>query len=135
MLVTTGSLLPASTLARLRLAARANPLNQGSTRSITRTTLSRKARANDGVVYAGLNQILDRTTSTGTSGRSVNRSTPTRPVGLVCRLAGAPIREGSVTMTAFALACLALAGVSGQSEPHRAFSEHFVEANGIRLHY
>jgi pimeloyl-ACP methyl ester carboxylesterase len=33
------------------------------------------------------------------------------------------------------LACLALAGVSGQAESSRSFSEHFVEANGISLHY
>jgi pimeloyl-ACP methyl ester carboxylesterase len=38
-------------------------------------------------------------------------------------------------MSAFVLACLALAGVSGQTVSNRAFSEHFVEANGIKLHY
>jgi hypothetical protein len=38
-------------------------------------------------------------------------------------------------MSAFMLAYLALAGVSGQTESSRSFSEHFVEANGIRLHY
>jgi len=37
--------------------------------------------------------------------------------------------------SAFILACLTLAGVSGQTESSRAFSERFVEANGIRLHY
>ena len=40
-----------------------------------------------------------------------------------------------MTMSAFLLAYLALAGVSGQTESSRSFSEHFVEANGIRLHY
>jgi pimeloyl-ACP methyl ester carboxylesterase len=40
-----------------------------------------------------------------------------------------------VTMSAFMLAYLALAGVSGQAESGRAFSEHFVKANGISLHY
>lgn len=38
-------------------------------------------------------------------------------------------------MSAFILACLTLSGVSGQTESGRSFSEHFVEANGIRLHY
>jgi pimeloyl-ACP methyl ester carboxylesterase len=38
-------------------------------------------------------------------------------------------------MSAFILACLTLAGVSGQTESSRLFSEHFVEANGVRLHY
>jgi hypothetical protein len=38
-------------------------------------------------------------------------------------------------MSAFMLAYLALAGVSGQTESSRSFSEHFVKANGIRLHY
>jgi pimeloyl-ACP methyl ester carboxylesterase len=40
-----------------------------------------------------------------------------------------------VTMSAFMLAYLALVGVSGQTESSRSFSEHFVEANGISLHY
>ena len=40
-----------------------------------------------------------------------------------------------MTMSAFILACLTLAGVSGQTESSRSFSEHFVEANGVRLHY
>jgi pimeloyl-ACP methyl ester carboxylesterase len=38
-------------------------------------------------------------------------------------------------MSAFILACLPLVGVSGQADSSRSFSEHFVEANGIRLHY
>jgi pimeloyl-ACP methyl ester carboxylesterase len=38
-------------------------------------------------------------------------------------------------MSAFMLACLALAGVSGQTESSRSFSKHFVEANEISLHY
>src|SRR5687767_4596159 len=38
-------------------------------------------------------------------------------------------------MSAFMLAYLALAGVSGQTQSSRSFSEHFVEASGIRLHY
>ena len=45
------------------------------------------------------------------------------------------IPEGSVTMWAYTLACLMLAGVSGQAESTRSFSEQFVKANGIRLHY
>ena len=40
-----------------------------------------------------------------------------------------------MTMSAFILACLTLAGVSVQSESSRLFSEHFVEANGVKLHY
>ena len=40
-----------------------------------------------------------------------------------------------MTMCALMLAYLMLAGVSGQTESTRSFSEHFVEANGIRLHY
>ena len=38
-------------------------------------------------------------------------------------------------MSACMLAGLALAGVSGQTESSRSFSEHFVEADGIGLHY
>jgi pimeloyl-ACP methyl ester carboxylesterase len=38
-------------------------------------------------------------------------------------------------MSAFILTCLMAAGVSGQTESSRPFSEHFVEANGVRLHY
>ena len=38
-------------------------------------------------------------------------------------------------MSAFILACLTLAGASGQTASSRLFSEHFVEANGVRLHY
>ena len=38
-------------------------------------------------------------------------------------------------MWAFMLACLILAGPVRQQESTRSFSEHFVEANGIRLHY
>ena len=38
-------------------------------------------------------------------------------------------------MSAFVLACLTLAGVSVQTESSRLFSEHFVEANGVKLHY
>ena len=38
-------------------------------------------------------------------------------------------------MQGFLLAWLALAAVFGVTESSRSFSEHFVEANGIRLHY
>jgi pimeloyl-ACP methyl ester carboxylesterase len=33
------------------------------------------------------------------------------------------------------LACVAVVGVSGQTTSNRSFSQHFVEANGIKLHY
>ena len=40
-----------------------------------------------------------------------------------------------MSISALMLACLTFVGASGQTESIHSFSEHFVEANGIRLHY
>ena len=40
-----------------------------------------------------------------------------------------------MTVSGLVLACLVLAAPSGDANSSHSFSEHFVEANGIRLHY
>ena len=41
----------------------------------------------------------------------------------------------TMSISALVLACLTFVGASGQTGSLQSFSEHFVEANGIRLHY